>query len=805
MPSGRSPLERLERLERAGTPPEERLFGRRTRLILLTSTAYVAADALRAVRGEGARGWGAALLALWLAWVAGGREPGRGLAEWGLALAVASFGAPDEQGWVAVLGVAGAAVAALAANGAMARVSAPDGIARPRVRSPQRTASALFGFVVLGVLFVVALSARVLHAVGNGTATGLFASQADLFAFVACLLAGVFLVGEAWDIARVRRLELGVAARMHAAAGLGTATAGVAWGVWFVGFAPAEAIARVAVALGAVLVCHVALRGDPVALARASRRAMALTIVGGPIVLLGAAVAQGRPWDSAAVVTIFGVLALGIGASAAWIEEPLRPARGAWLDAAAAAHEALLRTDPDEAVREALVALRAPAGLSASSPELWTFDPLHVTTVDAAGYAHVHGAEATATLPEGMIAVAAGEPEAILRCDVLEALSIRRPELRPYARWMDDHGAMLAAVVTRAGEAEGLLVLPRGKRTAALTLEEARAIKRLADALAALCHARAALARSLAREREATERAEKADRTLGGATAEITRRHAQHVLAAERLARPAFAGIYSASARFAVDAIEETLRAGRPLFVHAPAGIDAVPYVAKAHLASTRRGEALVVVDGASTREHELARWSDPLASPIALADRGVLLLVDVGALPVEVQKLVARAHSEHRGPWEQELPVDFVLAVTSRVPLAELMTRGRLDAGLAAQFTEEASASLPRLRDRPEDLRAILSDRLAREGLRVRGAPVGIEDAAFARLLEYPFEGEDAELASMALQLVASCEGDVVRAHHVDALIARERERGDDRKAKRALELEGRARDPADVVEPRS
>ena len=82
---------------------------------------------------------------------------------------------------------------------------------------------------------------------------------------------------------------------------------------------------------------------------------------------------------------------------------------------------------------------------------------------------------------------------------------------------------------------------------------------------------------------------------------------------------------------------------------------------------------------------------------------------------------------------------------------------------------------------------------------------PVGIEDAAFARLLEYPFEGEDAELASMALQLVASCEGDVVRAHHVDALIARERERGDDRKAKRALELEGRARDPADVVEPRS
>jgi hypothetical protein len=744
------------RVEPAGSSPEARLLGRRTRLVVLGTTGYVAAAALRAVGidGLGPRAWGATAVALGLAWAAGGRDASTGqgkwrpVAEWGLSLAVAAFAAPETQGWVAVLGVAGAAAAAFAANLAIARVSAPEGIARTK-RAPLA-----FGLVVLGVLGGVGLSARVLRAAGIGR-NGAFASEAGLFAFVACALGGAFLIGEAWDAARVRRLELGVAARMHAAAGLGTATAAVAWGVWFVGFAPAEPVARVALALGSVLVCNVCLRGDPVDLARASRRAVALTIVGGPILMLGAAVAEGRPWNAAAVVAVFGVIALAIGASAQWLEEPLRPARGAWLDAVAEAHDALFRTDPDEAMREALVALRAPAGLSAASPELWTFDPILVTTVDAAGYPH----RAEGVLLEGFVATASAEPEAVLRADVLEALSVRRPELRPFARWMESHGAMLAAVVARAGEAEGLLVLPRGKRTEAVSLEEVRAIKRLADALAALCHSRAALARSLARERAATERAEGADAALAKATLEIARRAAEHTLATERLARPALTGIYSAAARFAFDAIEETVRAGRTLFVHAPGGNDAVPYVARAHLAGAKRGEALVVVDGTSTREHDVARWSDAAASPIALAGRGLLVLVDGGALPREVQQIVARA------------PVGLV--VTSRVTLAELVESGRLDAALAAKLADAGTASLPRLRDRPEDLRAILSDRLAREGLRVRGAPVGIDDAAFARLLEHPFDGDEAELAAMVQRLVAACEGDVVRAPLVDAWVA--------------------------------
>src|SRR5207245_10176368 len=103
---------------------------------------------------------------------------------------------------------------------------------------------------------------------------------------------------------------------------------------------PGEASARAGVAVASILVVAVALHGDPVNIARTSRRALALALVGGPVVMVAATTASGRPWDAAVVVAIAGVLTLLIGAVAPALEEPPRPARGAWLGAVVRAHQA---------------------------------------------------------------------------------------------------------------------------------------------------------------------------------------------------------------------------------------------------------------------------------------------------------------------------------------------------------------------------------------------------------------------------------------------------------------------------------
>jgi transcriptional regulator of acetoin/glycerol metabolism len=395
--------------------------------------------------------------------------------------------------------------------------------------------------------------------------------------------------------------------------------------------------------------------------------------------------------------------------------------------------------------------------------------PTRVAVVDAAGYLHERPAE----LPEALVFVAAGEPEATLRAEVLDALEVRRAELRALAKWMTDRGAMTATVVAYDGESEGLLVLPRGGRRERLTVEEVRALKRVADRLAAPCRARGAQARVLDRAHAAKLRAEAAEEQVDRLAHERALDVGRDALAAARLARPATVGIYSAGSRMALEALERRTALGAPIAVVAASGVDPVPYLARAHLAGSRREAPLVLVDATSAREHDVGRWSDPASSPLGLADRGMLVLLDGAALPPEVQQLVARAVAERRAPWERPDLLDVELALTGVVSPEELVQARRLEPSLAARLGDarDAPVVLPRLGDRPEDLRAILTDRLAREGLRVHGRPIGIDHRAYARLVDYSFPGEDAELAAIVQRLVARCTGDVVRAADVDAL----------------------------------
>jgi transcriptional regulator of acetoin/glycerol metabolism len=411
--------------------------------------------------------------------------------------------------------------------------------------------------------------------------------------------------------------------------------------------------------------------------------------------------------------------------------------------------------------------LRESSGTAAPSPKLYFLDPPRALVVDAAGYAHERPADAH---PLAM-PTAAREPDGVLRVDVLEALEVRRPDLRALLAHLRDEDTLACVVVTHDGDPEALLMVPAGTRSTPLSLEEARALRALADRIAGLCASRGSLARSMDRERAAQRHAEELEGALHRLEHEASLDVAREALAAGRLARPATVAIYSAASRMAYEGIERRTRTGAPFVVFAPAGVDPVPYVARAHLAGLRADGPLVIVDGTLAREHELERWRAPATSPLALAHRGLLVLLDGAVLPTEVQSLIGHALAEKRAPWERPEPLDIALALTSAWDRPRL--EQALDPTLAARFGDalDVAVVVPAIRDRAEDIRSLVTDRLAREGLRLRRRPLGIEDAAFARLVDHPFEGGDAELASIVLRLVMGCEGDVVRAVDVDRL----------------------------------
>jgi hypothetical protein len=709
--------------------------------------------------------WCLALAAVALGVLAARRATGlERMLGWGGAVVLAAAApngtagrAPDV--YMAFVGVAGALACTVAAAFAVPRASRSGGIV-PMVRTSPR--------VTAGAIVLLWGASLLPHVVPSGRAPWL-AESARAWVAIAAAASLLCLWAEAERTFRRRRLELGIPERIRAIRAL----LAVAMTFVIVAAAPSDASVDATGELACVLVswvlAWVALHPDPAKVERVALRAVVLALPGTLLAAVAAAVAGGGGDDAREVTLLAVSAALGLGALVVATERPLGLSGGPWADAFQRAAKAATLPEPDDAIRDVLIALRGPGGLSSPSPELWTLHPARSTKVDPAGYVHDRDAD----LPDGLVAIALREPEGTLRADVLEALEVRRPDLRGLSRWMSDRGAATATIVSGGADAEGLLVFPRTPRGAPESLDDVRALKVVADRLAAACQARATRARLLARAHEADVRAEAAGERIERLLHEQALRAERDAQAATRLVRPATAGVYSAGSRGALEALERRTSAAAPIAVVAPSGVDPVPHLARAHLAGVRHRAALVLVDATSAREHDIARWDDPRVSPLALADGGMLVLLDGAALPVDVQQRIARALAERKAPWTRPEPLDVQLALTAVVSPEQLVAEGRLDPSLALRLGDACGSPivLPRLRERVEDLRTIVTDRLAREGLRVFGRPVGIEHAAYARLVEHPFPGEEAELAVVIQRLVARCAGDVVRAADVDAL----------------------------------
>lgn len=720
---------------------------------LLPSVVSVGYVAIVALRDEGGGERVLVILAalIFASWAGFARERLLKIAIWAFALALVC-GLSPERPLVLATGFVAAAIALGVAGRAIAIAPSLGGLATPRARSRIALATVPAAFALPSVLAAIAIGFRIEMPWPAAATPGVFAvvELAVLFAILRRELG-------------MRRLDLGIPERLAACTGAVVVAAAGACALVLTGTAHPWA-ACVALSGATGLACALLfVRGDPVRIARASRRVVVALTTGTSLALFMELLLIDRPRGAADLLLAGIAIATGCGMLTLELARPLRPAHGVWLDAMEKASEERLRADADEAIRVTLLRLREPAGPRAGSPELHFVHPPRCVSIDSAGYAR----EGDSVLASSLLLVACKEPEAVLRTDVLQALEVRRPDLRPLLAWLVDRDALAAVVVTREGEPEGLLVVVRGDRDAPLALEEVRALKALADGLAGACHARSALARSTERERDAQRRAEAAEAIAQRLQHDFAEGAEREARMTARLARPATVGLYSASSRTAYEALERRARIAAPFVCIARSGVDPIPYIARAHQMGSRPTAPLVLVDGTQAREHDLERWKSPSLSPLALANRGVLVVLDGAALPADVQRLIAAAHAEKRAPWGDAL--EIVLGLTSALPSVDAL-RDALDPIFTARLEDalENAVQLPSIRDRGEDIRALLTDRLAREGLRVRGRPVGIDDGAFGLLVDYPFDGEDAELASIAQRLVQVCEADVVRAADV-------------------------------------
>jgi hypothetical protein len=617
------------------------------------------------------------------------------------------------------------------------------------------------GVVTTSILWViVALSAAL-----PGLALSLVPLRLEVLSVWATVVTMSISCVAALVVAKVRHLELGAWPRALASAAVVGGALLIGAGLTAARVLRADVAFALASALAAPAFVRICYARDALLVARRGRLFVTLAVFGLPVVALASVASEGRGVGVAG--GLVALLTMVIGVFSRQLQTPFLPDQGRLLEALADAMRFSRDRESRSAIASVLVRLRDSAGYEAPSPELWLLHSNACFTVDTAGYLQQKVSE----IPAELLRLAHAERGHTLRVDVLRALEVRGADVRPLLRWMEDRGAFFASIIAEGLEPDGVLIVPRGTRTAPVQLEEVEAAKLLADAFVTVCQAEAARTRHLERERLLTARLDALDDELATLRYEASLDASRNMLASSRLARPATVGVYSASARLAYEAIERRVHLGAPVVVVARAGIDPVPYVARAHLTGPRRERPLVIVDGTASSEHELERWRDERVSPLALADRGLFVLVDAPALPVAIQVLVARALMERRPPWERASPLELCVALTATATPEELRRTGLLTSELFSWFEDATPIELTRLHERAEDLFSIVSDRLAREGLRVHGAPIGIEAAAFACLVEHPFDGEDHELASIVTRLVQHVRGDVVRLADVEAL----------------------------------
>jgi len=651
----------------------------------------------------------------------------------GAALFVAASSGTHSAGFVAGENT-GAALTSVGSLWALARITPLGGVATASQAS--RRLDAVVFTALFWIVAVALPGAKAVLPERSKELDGLVLDYATVVASLGSLGVGLFAAAR---IATVRRAELGVGERARAALWVGSVALAV--GVMAAGadvLAP-ERVLPLSVVIASCGSAYAASTREPEAALRLLRTIVAAAIIVMPV-LLGVVFLVHRRPDLAGPIAFVGV---GLGAAAALVARRVAgrdgPRGGRLGDALRSATRAAMTPDPEDALRRALFELRGVLGSDGEPAALYRFFPPERLSVDRAGYMQTLRAE----VPSRLVALADEEPGRVMRIEALESAAVRRPEVRPLMAWMEERGLLAVSVVRDADGPIGVVVVPRGSRTAPSILSEVRALRELSDRLGAVLGVSSMLARSREREVVARSSVAQIENERQRVEAELGRIQGQFVAIAQLLERPARVAVYSPAARAAVQRLEWLAQTNDAVTLLSAPGIDVVAWAALVHLASPRKTGVMVVKDGGNAAEHDVAKWHDRVTNPMTAAAGGTLVLLDAHLLPALVQMRIASATRD-----------DFGLVVVLPRTVDSLAANGKLVETLADRLGARAVA-LPEISARAEDLSLLILDKLTRVGQRVRGAPMGIEPHAMAALVEYNFPGNDIELEALLLRAV--------------------------------------------------
>lgn len=680
---------------------------------------------------------------------------------WGAALLIAARTGASARPALDAAANLGAGAAAVGALVALARLPGNGGL----LEAP-RAARSLDAALFVGFVWGIATAVPGATAILPAPSVRLDPLVIDYVTTSAAIGTLLVMTAATLRLRLLRRLELGVGDRARSAFALSVAAFTIAVPAAWLDIAPPDRVLPAAVCVAAVGAAWAATTKEATRVTRLLRGVLAVMILGAPLLVIGTLVAQAAPGFAPAIVLTSGILAIVVGVFARELARPLGPEHSRWLIALDRAARDALQPEPNAALRGALVALGQAAGAAGGRPEIWQRDPPEVMSVDIAGYLHETRAEA----PPRIYELGLGEPERTVRTDVLRALQVRKPEVRPLLAWLEAREAFSATLVVDEDGPLGFILLPRGQRTTPMTLEEARAARLLADRISSLLAVAAALSRSRTRELSAIERADAADdecrrlEHIVGADAD------RHRGLAERLARPVRRAAYSAAARLSLDRLANLGKQSALVALVMPPGTDAVPWAAHVHLTSPRSTGPFVILDGASAEEQSPEHFSDELRSPLRFADGGTLLILAATALPRATQETLALqlARRAAHTPKSSILSPGVVIALSQGLP--ELLENDRLSPTLARWF-EDTSLVLPSLSERAEDIFALSLDILARRCLELGKPPYGIDSFALRLLLEHTWPGNDIELSGVLGRLAAVASGPSVTAKDLESI----------------------------------